>query len=54
MCACAIDIFLKDIWPSNAEISDMITKCLGRELFIERYSNVYEGPQKWKEISGKF
>ena len=45
------DIFLKDIWPSNAEISDMIAKCLGRELFIERYSNVYEGPQKWKDIS---
>ena len=29
----------------------MIAKCLGRELFIERYSNVYEGPQKWKDIS---
>jgi aconitate hydratase len=44
------DIFLKDIWPSNKEIEDILRESLNAEMFIKRYSNVSEGPKQWQEI----
>jgi aconitate hydratase len=46
------DVFLKDIWPSNAEIHDTIAKALTPEMFRKRYGNVEEGPPRWKQIAG--
>jgi len=45
-----VDIFLKDIWPSNKEIEDTLRESLNAEMFIKRYSNVSEGPKQWQEI----
>ena len=44
------DIYLKDIWPSNKEIEDTLKQSLNAEMFIERYSNVSEGPKQWQKI----
>ena len=44
------DIYLKDIWPSNKEIEDTLKKSLNAEMFIQRYSNVSEGPSQWQKI----
>ena len=44
------DIYLKDIWPSNQEIEDILKQSLNAEMFIERYSNVSEGPSQWQKI----
>ena len=44
------DVFLKDIWPSNKEIEDTLRESLNAEMFVERYSNVSEGPKQWQEI----
>ena len=44
------DIYLKDIWPSNKEIEDTLQKSLNAEMFIQRYSNVSEGPTQWQKI----
>ena len=44
------DIYLKDIWPTNKEIEDTLKKSLNAEMFIERYSNVSEGPSQWQKI----
>ncbi len=44
------DIFLKDIWPSNKEIEDTLSEALNAKMFIERYSNVSEGPVQWQKI----
>ena len=44
------DIFLKDIWPSNKEIEDTLKQSLNAEMFIQRYSNVSEGPAQWQKI----
>ena len=45
------DIFLKDIWPSNKEIEEIMLTSLNSEMFKKRYSNVSEGPKEWKEIN---
>ena len=44
------DIFLKDIWPSNQEIEDTLKQSLNAEMFIQRYSNVSDGPDQWQQI----
>ncbi len=47
------DIFLKDIWPSNKEIEDILSNSLNAEMFINRYSNVSKGPSQWQNIKTK-
>ncbi|MEE3625987.1 aconitate hydratase AcnA [Nitrospirillum sp. BR 11752] len=44
------DVFLKDIWPSSAEIEDAIAKSLTPEMYRSRYANVFLGPQQWQSI----
>ena len=44
------DVFLKDIWPSNKEIEDIMLKSINADMFINRYSNVSEGPKEWRSI----
>ncbi|MCB9662300.1 MAG: aconitate hydratase AcnA [Sandaracinaceae bacterium] len=45
------DVFLKDVWPSNAEVTEAIATAVKREQFIERYSVVLEGPPQWREVT---
>jgi aconitate hydratase len=44
------DVFLKDIWPTNKEIADTIAQCLTRDMFVQRYSDVFKGPKEWQAI----
>jgi aconitate hydratase len=43
-------VFLKDIWPSQKEISDTVNKVLNPELFRAQYSQVFEGDETWKTL----
>ena len=45
------DVFMKDIWPSNKEIEDLILKSISAEMFKSRYANVSEGPKEWQDIN---
>ncbi|MBT7899124.1 MAG: aconitate hydratase AcnA, partial [Rhodospirillales bacterium] len=44
------DVYLKDIWPTNAEISDAIEAAMSPEMFLARYDNVFEGDAAWKGV----
>ncbi|MEP2945531.1 MAG: aconitate hydratase AcnA [Lentilitoribacter sp.] len=44
------DVFLKDIWPSNAEIQEYVMKYVTRELFAEKYADVFNGDENWKNV----
>ncbi len=44
------DIYMKDIWPSNKEIADMVDQCLTPQMFKDRYSDVFKGVQEWQDI----
>ena len=44
------EIFLKDIWPSNKEINDIVHSIVTREMFLERYGDVFKGPKQWQAI----
>ena len=43
-------VYLKDIWPTQAEIDKVVSTCVTREQFIHQYANVSEGPPEWKAI----
>jgi aconitate hydratase len=43
-------IFLKDIWPSSDEVSNLMSKHVRRELFIERYKDVLKGDQNFQKL----
>ncbi len=44
-------VFMRDIWPSNAEIQETLEKALTAEMFKARYGNVFEGPEQWQAIN---
>ncbi len=41
------DVFLKDIWPSLKEMHDIVTTSVKRESFLDAYSEVYKGEDRW-------
>ncbi len=44
-------VFLKDIWPTNAEIRDAMQSSVRSEMFSERYADVFLGDEQWRAIS---
>ncbi|MDC7226406.1 MAG: aconitate hydratase AcnA [Spirochaetales bacterium] len=45
------EIFLSDIWPSAAEINDVIQKYVKPELFHQKYQDVFEGAEAWENLT---
>ena len=43
-------VFLKDIWPSQAEIQEAIQASVSPEIFKERYQDVFSGNPTWNQI----
>ncbi|NLF14905.1 MAG: aconitate hydratase AcnA [Anaerolineaceae bacterium] len=44
-------VYLKDIWPSQAEIQQAVAAALDPQMFKEQYANVYTGNETWNAIS---
>ncbi|SDZ11244.1 aconitate hydratase [Micromonospora pattaloongensis] len=44
------EVFLRDIWPSNAEIQDVIASAIGATGFGQAYSDVFAGDQRWQSL----
>ena len=44
------DVFLRDLWPSLAEVRDLMKSALKPEVFRELYSNFADQNPKWNEI----
>jgi aconitate hydratase len=43
-------VFLRDIWPSNKEIQDIVNSMVTRDMFVDRYEDVFKGPKQWQAI----
>ena len=43
-------VLLKDIWPTNKEINDLVNSVLTRQMFLERYGDVFKGPKQWQAL----
>ena len=44
------DVFFKDIWPSTAEVNEVVNKVVTPELFRSEYENVFSDNERWNEI----
>jgi len=44
------DVFLKDIWPSQADIAETIAESLTANMFKEQYAPVYDGSDEWQAL----
>jgi len=43
-------IYLKDIWPSQKEIHDLINKTINPKMFNQAYQNALDGDYDWQEL----
>ncbi|MBN8631608.1 MAG: aconitate hydratase AcnA [Rhodobacterales bacterium] len=43
-------VFLKDIWPTNKEIADLVHATVTREAFQSKYADVFKGDEKWQAV----
>jgi aconitate hydratase len=44
-------VFLKDIWPSQAQIDAIIEEVITPQMFKEKYSDLFVGPQQWRKLN---
>jgi aconitate hydratase len=44
------DVFLKDIWPTTAEIDSVITSSISSDMFTKDYASVFDGDKRWKSL----
>ena len=44
------DVFLKDIWPSPAEIQTVIDSSISSDMFKKDYASVFDGDHRWKSL----
>ena len=43
-------VYLRDIWPTNKEISDLVEQTVTREAFLRKYADVFKGDAKWQGV----
>jgi len=43
-------VYLKDIWPSQAEVQELVMQNVNREMFISSYEEVFAGDSNWNQI----
>jgi aconitate hydratase len=43
-------VYLRDIWPSAAEISDVVQHAVAAEMFTRDYADVFVGDDNWREL----
>lgn len=44
-------VYLADIWPTAAEVADLVRHAYDRELFIRRYAELYDGGEPWDALA---
>ncbi len=44
------DVYLKDIWPSQKEIAELVEKTVTREAFQSKYADVFKGDDQWQSV----
>jgi aconitate hydratase A / 2-methylisocitrate dehydratase len=44
------DVYLRDLWPSAAEVADTIAEAIQSEMFSRTYANVFAGDEQWNAL----
>ncbi|CAM3402996.1 aconitate hydratase AcnA [Streptomyces albus] len=43
-------VHLKDLWPSEQEIEEVVASCIGQEMFTKDYADVFAGDAQWQAL----
>ncbi len=43
-------VYLKDVWPTNKEIADLVHATVTRAAFQKKYADVFKGDEKWQAV----
>ncbi|WP_308406086.1 aconitate hydratase AcnA [Streptomyces naphthomycinicus] len=43
-------VYLKDIWPSEAEVNDVVANAIGEDMFNKSYQDVFAGDAQWQSL----
>jgi len=43
-------VYLKDIWPTDAEVADAVARVVTADLFAKRYADVFKGTPAWQNV----
>jgi aconitate hydratase len=43
-------VYLRDLWPSDAEIATVVDAVLDRSMFVDRYGSIFEGDERWRAL----
>ncbi|MGQ0610973.1 MAG: aconitate hydratase AcnA [Paracoccaceae bacterium] len=43
-------VYLRDVWPTNKEIADLVESTVTREAFLKKYADVFKGDAKWQAV----
>ncbi|MEV5885748.1 aconitate hydratase [Streptomyces sp. NPDC052020] len=43
-------VYLKDIWPTEAEVNDVVANAIGEDMFAKSYSDVFAGDAQWQAL----
>ena len=43
-------VYLKDVWPTSQEIQEFILKYVTRDIFAEKYADVFKGDENWRKV----
>ena len=43
-------VFLADVWPTPAEVQDVVNSAIDAEMFRSRYADVFAGDQRWQSL----
>ncbi len=43
-------VFLKDIWPTEAEVAAVVESSISSEMFTKDYASVFDGDHRWKSL----
>jgi len=44
-------VYLKDIWPTQAEVAETVLNSIGSEMFRRQYATVSDGDQNWQNLT---
>lgn len=44
------DVHLKDLWPTQAEITKLVEQTVTREAFVSKYADVFKGDARWQAV----
>ena len=43
-------VYLKDIWPTQAEVAEVVQSCIDPQMFLDQYGGVSEGDGNWQQL----